>query len=950
MAGAMVRSGELAMRPLPAVLLDLHEELVTGKLTLKRGRVSKTVDLVSGNPVAAASTSREETLGHFLVSSGMITEEEHRHAVTHVAEFGGKLGAALVALQMLTPRQLIEQLAKQTRHKLVQALRWPQGAWRFDASNAAIEGMQLDMIEVVLSGLCETVVGDLDRLSRLDGMSFELTSRGAGLRTELERAFGERGVGALTAGASISELERAFPDPTQARIAIDTMMLCGAAQPGVGQVGLGTAAGRPGFAIPPMSADLPAAILPRRAQTPSALFEVLFDDLGVGSDGAAPLDLAEADHSAPVDDLLGGDSGVVSMAELTEASHDRDRVARAREMLSAEHQRIQGADHYSVLMISRRAQPGEIETAATARNHQVEPDIAVLTEPRERAKLAELLQAYATARAVLLDDRKRAAYDRELAGGELVQVPPAIDTELSFRMAEDLFASKQWARAIGLIRAVIARSPDEADYHAALGWAEWMGGDQSPAAADLARPHLNAALEINPDHAAAHEYKGRIDAAMQSDDAAALFHLERAIDLDPNRIEAVAAIENLLTRRGELRRYERVLKRLLFRLRSRGNLAEAKAWARLARLYFEQLDDRQAGAAAASNAHRIAPRDSEVVALTKRTETPGPSHVTGEPIREGWREALGDPASGAALVKSTEALGHADAAFLAASTMVALGTADEQLASLYEAHRVRGAVLPTRALGREQWALLRHRDDNLELGGLIELVAPAIHRLSPMTLADSELDASQRIEDGDLPDSFQRLRLRCADLLGVEPPPVYPRVELGFQIHVVACDPPVLVAGDEALTAPDRPELVFRLVRAMTFLWPGRAVGASRSGRVLRAIVMAVFREASGSSVGIEDPLAEQAADAVSQLSGQARVHARAVALRLMSRGNGLNLSLWARGLSRTADRAGMLMCGDIPAAFAGALEVGELDRDAIEFAFGAAHVQLRSQLGLARS
>jgi len=161
----MALSGELALRSLPAVLLDLHDERVTGKLTLKRGRVSKTVDLVNGDPVAAASTSREETLGHFLVSTGMITEEEHRHAVTHATEFGGKFGAALVALQMLTPKQLVEQLAKQTRHKLVQALRWPQGAWRFDPSREVIEGVQLAMIEVVLSGLRETVIGDLHQLA-----------------------------------------------------------------------------------------------------------------------------------------------------------------------------------------------------------------------------------------------------------------------------------------------------------------------------------------------------------------------------------------------------------------------------------------------------------------------------------------------------------------------------------------------------------------------------------------------------------------------------------------------------------------------------------------------------------------------------------------------------------------------------------------------------------------
>jgi hypothetical protein len=44
-----------------------------------------------------------------------------------------------------------------------------------------------------------------------------------------------------------------------------------------------------------------------------------------------------------------------------------------------------------------------------------------------------------------------------------------------------------------------------------------------------------------------------------------------------------------------------------------------------------------------------------------------------------------------------------------------------------------------------------------------------------------------------------------------------------------------------------------------------------------------------------------------------------------------------------------MLLCGDIPAAFAGAKEIGELDRDLVEFAYSAAHVRLRVALGLSR-
>lgn len=956
------------MRPLPAVLLDLHEDYATGRLVLKRGRVSKSVDLVDGNPVSTASTPRDETLGHFLVSSGVITEEQHREAVTRATQMGGKLGEAMIALQILTVDQLIEQLGKQSRHKLVQALRWPQGAWRFEDTIDSVEGMQLRMVDVVLGGLRETAAEDLDRLARLDGMRFELTRRGVRLKHELRRAFGEAPIAKLSCGAAIEELERAFGERAAARFAIDAMMMCDAVQASVSEYGLGTgtsaahpdrapapperppAGSDPALARAPASeANLPVSEASRPSSSPLAadppLFDILFDDIGFGDvaeGGSRPLEFPEQ-----IEEIQDEDSGVVSVEEVVVASTERDHLAIARQTLAAEHQRIQGADHYAVLLIGRRATNQEIEAASEIRNSMLDHQARRVSDPRDRARVDEVRAAYATARRVLLDDRKRTSYDRELAGGESASVPPKIDTELNFRTAEELMANHQWPAASEMLRKVLERSPGEADYHAALGWAEWMAGDESPSAADAARVHLNAALEINPDHAAAHDYKGRIDATLHDDDAEALFHLERAIDLDPGRGEALSVIESLLCARGELRRYERLLKRLLFRLRGRGTPAETDAWVRLAQLYLDHLSDPHAAAAAAANAKRIAPWDQEVAALVERTEAQA---APSTPVRAGWREALGDPHSGAELVQTTRASGHIDAAFLAASTMVALGTADPQMTAMYEAHRVRGAALPVKPLGREQWTLLRHKQDSVEIGGLIELVAPAIHAVAPTTLADSELDPSQRVDDADLPLSFRDLRERCAALLGVDVPAVYARVELGAQIHVVAADPPVLIAGDDALTSHERPELVFSLVRAMTFLWPGRAVGASRQGRVLRAVVMAVFREASGTTVGGDDPYAAEAAEAVARLPQAVRVNARAAALRLLSKGDGLNLSLWARSLARTADRAGMLLCGDIPAAFAGAREVGDLDRDLVEFAFSAAHVQLRAQLGLARA
>jgi len=921
------------MRPLPAVLLDLHEDLATGKLSLRRGRVAKTVDLVNGNPVSTASTPRDETLGHFLVSSGVISEQQHHQAVQRAATVGGKLGEALVALQILTVEALIDQLGRQARHKLVQALRWPQGAWRFDEGYEPVEGMQLRMLDVVLGGLRETAVEDLTRLSRLDGMSFELTERGKRLRHELRKMLGERPFAALSAGAPISEIERAHGERVAARTAVDSLLLCDAIVTKSAGVGLGAH---------PRAPSVEYEIIPPPAD--DELYELLFDDVdtAVGDQktdsGAVPLEF----------DLDSEDSGVISTVEVATTNAQREQTTSTRQALIAEAQRIQGADHYATLLVERDASADDIDGAYQIKLALFERIANKITDARDRAKVDEIRAAYARAQEVLTDERKRATYDRELAGGELVQVPPALDTELNFRMAEERMAKQEWTQAIGLLKTVIARSPGEADYHAALGWACWnaVAPTAQAVAADAARGHLNHALSINPDHAASHDYKGRIDAAMRVDDAGALFHLERSIDLDPSRNEAIATIEQLLVARGELRRLERVIKRVLFRLRGKGGISEVAAWVRLAKLYIDHLDDAPAAASAIANAKKLAPKDPEVLALAERAE----NRRRDQGDREGWREALGDPSSGAALVHTTLTAGHADAAFLASATMVALGTADAEMSTLYDTHRVREVNLPKAALGRDQWGLLRHREDSVELGALVELVAPAIHALAPMTLADGELDPSQLVASADLPPAFGKLRTRLAALIGVADSPVYARADLGSQIHVVACDPPVLVAGDEVLTAPERPELVFRLARALTFLWPGRAVGASRPGRVLRAVVLAIVREATGTEVGHDDPLAAKAEAAIKKLPRAAREQARASALRLLSQTNGgLNLSTWARSLTRTADRAGMLLCGDIPAAFAGAKEVGELDRDLVEFAYSAAHVTLRQQLGITR-
>jgi hypothetical protein len=117
--------------------------------------------------------------------------------------------------------------------------------WRFEETQEHVAGMQLRMVDVVLGGLRETAIDDLDRLARLDGMSFELTERGTRLKHELKKIFNERALMVISVGGSISDIEKMMGDRVQARIAVDSMLMCDAITARTAEVGMGAGAKQP---------------------------------------------------------------------------------------------------------------------------------------------------------------------------------------------------------------------------------------------------------------------------------------------------------------------------------------------------------------------------------------------------------------------------------------------------------------------------------------------------------------------------------------------------------------------------------------------------------------------------------------------------------------------------------------------------------------------------------
>lgn len=860
--------GDLELRPLPAVLLDLHDVRATGRFLVRRDRVAKTVDLLDGQLVTG--TGRDESLGHYLVASGVITTAQHQSAVAQSAPSSGRtLGDALIAMGLLTPATLLEQLAAQTRFRLLSPLRWTVGAWRFEPRAIDATGQLLAVPETVLTGLRDTASEGTAPHQLLADVYLELTPRGETLVPLIRTVYGARLPDRLPDGITA----KSMIDQGVAAAVVDALLLTDAVMPALPKVG------------PALS--LRSGDTGERTSERSPLFDELFG----GPSMVVPLPTGH-------DPLELGDDAVD--AELL----DDDATRTARQALLAEAYRIRDLDHYAVLLVDPRASDIDIAAALAERQSQFSRDYyARFQLGSDAALLDDVHAAYQAAREILLIDERRLAYDKELAGGELTE--GGNEAERLRAAGLELLVRGDAEAAADKLEAAIGLRPRDAEALAGLGWAVWHREERSPEAADLARTYLGRALRASPNLGIAHQYLGLIELAMGVDEHAALDHLERAARALPAEAVVLDAIAAIYLRRGQPRGLERAWRRLL--RANPGSEGERTAiWQRLGTLYSDHLDD----PAAAKNAFATAARLGGAAHPPRRIPTPQP-------------------------------LPGSDHDFIAASLRVATGDDSEADRALYEERRPRALPRARTTMSRELWALLRHPHDEADIGALAELLAPAVHVLHPVTLGDLAADPEARLADDALPAPFRGLRDYCAELLGVAAAPVYAHPDFGGDVHVGATAQLVLLAGDDALTAPDRPELGFRIARATTYLWPGRAVGASRPARVLRALIMSLFREATT----VDDSGDDAVRAALAALDQSTRDQARGLVSRLLARSPEHNLSRWAQALGRTADRFGLLVCGDVPVA----LRLAEgRDGDLLAFAGSPEFLKLRAALGLA--
>ncbi len=247
---------------------------------------------------------------------------------------------------------------------------------------------------------------------------------------------------------------------------------------------------------------------------------------------------------------------------LSRAAPKPERIAEVKALIDAKAKLVHdGADHFTLLGVTREASDAEIKKAYFALARQLHPD--QLTSLSLRDEMATAQRVFAqinTAQAVLGDPRRRAEYLGIVArGGEAVVrkqereaeelAMKAIEAEDAFRRGEGALRTNQLAAAVRELQKAIELNPDEVDYHAVLAWAKFCQASDKPSAAQVTRKALENAVRKSAEPATARLYLGRLE-RMLGRDQDAVRQFRAVLELDPNHCEATAVLRVLEQRLG----------------------------------------------------------------------------------------------------------------------------------------------------------------------------------------------------------------------------------------------------------------------------------------------------------------------------------------------------------------------------------------------------------------
>jgi CheY-like chemotaxis protein len=948
-----IGSGALADRHVGRLVFDLADTDLTGTLSLARGKVRKDLYIRDGRVVAADSNLRQEALGTLLCAKGIIDEGQLNYLLSETKARGHKMGAVLVELGWLSPDEVLQCLAAQARKRIVDCLRWDEGDYAFtpgDSFGERVLEHDLDVVETVLMGLYRSATPEtlVKRFENAAGAPVELTQRFDRYKAKFDEIFGPDVSHVIVEAPTLGALS--LREDAHAIIAaIDTLVETGMAAIGP-SLDDGEASMSPlvsSFSLEKLGAELNTRFDAILQDSPDLSFAE------IRANEVLPLPLSEASPMQPAEEMNSGALEIGYSAKPSRRSGVLPVIMAnqdLRQRVLHEYLMIHGKSHYDILGVTPHSSSDEIQAAVRDKLAPFSEQAlaAVALTPAERARADTVRSAYTEAARVLTTPVARFDYDRSLNTEKNTSGDP-LGAELAFGEAMQLLQTERFDEALAKFEAAVSTRPDQALYHAYLGWADFVA--HGPAGASTARERLQHALALDPDLAPAHTMLGRI-AATEDDARTVRRHLERSLTIDPDQPDTVALLLEAYGRLPEPdpKGAEAFLRKLVAGLGERSPSLRQRLWTELGALYENELGDRASARIAYDTAARLLPKDLDSVRKSGELNAEDPSRwrETARALAAEWQLHPGEKEPAGKLLALLGQQENTDAASVVAAAMLLRGLADDSVRELAEKSRPSilrqvACPLPANLPARVGY---RPEDEDLET-------------LATALVETSVLKPFQRYEigliesDTPVPPARQPAPFRavlqyvCRLFQARLPEAIISLPVLGSDARMADLRPPTLLVGEQLLASDDTLELGFRLGRAAALCSPGRLAGSARSGGQMRPYFIAALALVNAAGP-VQGEAAIEASRAITALGAEARSRILAAAQTIKKKYDNLNLSIWGRGLARMSTRLALLVCGDlVRIGRAVAEEEGQaaLD-DLLAFALSLEHFDLRQELG----
>ncbi len=146
--------GNLAEYPYSMILAALEKHQRTGVLEIERKPIEKRLVFQKGAVVQCSSNLVHETFGRFLVSQGVINEDEGHAALSESLKRGIRFGEFLLEKKRLTPSVLFRHLQVNLGRKILDPFTWSEGSFHLSLEPIGDDSpLKVKVPQLILTGL-----------------------------------------------------------------------------------------------------------------------------------------------------------------------------------------------------------------------------------------------------------------------------------------------------------------------------------------------------------------------------------------------------------------------------------------------------------------------------------------------------------------------------------------------------------------------------------------------------------------------------------------------------------------------------------------------------------------------------------------------------------------------------------------------------------------------------